>query len=78
MAKIMVAMMMDFFGVLNLFKSFNKRYLNNISSKIGPIIDEEMILIYNGTVTSFVLFGAIKNINIFSKQEIDMPRNTSG
>ena len=73
----MVAIIIDVFLVLNFFNLFSNIYLNNISSKIGPIIPDDNIDIYSG-IRLLLLGGIILNINIFNKQDIDIPNDIRG
>lgn len=74
---IIVLIIIDFFCVLNFFSLFNRIYLNNISSYMGPIIPEEINNIWR--LILFVIVGFVKrNIIIFNKHAIDMPKDIRG
>lgn len=64
---------MDLWGVLNFWSLVKFICLNRISSYIGPMIPEEIINIM-GFIED-VIEGVLvrRKINIFKRQEIDIP-----
>lgn len=77
-AKMIVVTKIAFLELYFLLSRLYSKYLNNISSYIGPIIPDEINNSNGDNVLLVGWGGIIKNIIIFNKMAKDIPKQSRG